>query len=231
MGLTQESADVVRTTGVVQSPRDMSISVAPIGRALINGCAGLLVAVTDGRGRPVQGANVDVHLRGPEGSGFATGPQTSSSKAPDGGKHEVAPTTSCTGNAAGEQGVHPAPDGKRPTFHRESTDGSGLSGPDGIAPGVWRFDAYSTTAGFADVTVWLDEDRSGDGTDDDRIGADEIAVTSRLQWLPEAPTIAIESLARQRGRLRGMHPLPGSRFGRRHPSAAGQRGSRCDGSR
>ena len=207
VGLTQESADVVRARGVAQLPRDMTISVDPIGRALVNQCAGLLVSVTDGLGRPVQGANVDVHLKGPEGSGFATGTQTSGSKAPDRGKHEVAPTTNCTGNAAGEQGVHPAPEGERPTFHRESTDGSGLSGPDGIAPGVWRFDAYSTAAGFADVTVWLDEPGSPGGTDDDKPAENEVAVSSRLQWLPEAPSIAIDSQARSAATEEGCIPF------------------------
>ena len=207
LGLTQESADVVRTAGVVQSPRDMTLSVAPYGRALVNQCAGLLVSVTDSQGRPVQGANVDAHLHGPEGSGFASGPQSSSSKAPDAGKHEVTPTVNCSGTAAGEQGTHAGAEGEQPVFHRESTDGSGLSGPDGVAPGVWRFDAFSTSPGTATVTVWLDEARSGSGTDNDVMGSDEVKAVSHLQWLTVAPSLRIDALTRSATTADGCIPF------------------------
>ena len=87
---------------------------------------------------------------------------------------------------AGAEGVAPR--------HRESTDGSGLSGGDGVGPGGWRFDLYSAEAGIADLTVWIDGGRPGQ-RDDDVLGRSEPLASARAQWFSEAPTLRVTPLA------------------------------------
>lgn len=218
--LTQEAADVVRATGFVQEVQDMKIAVTPFGRTLAEQCIPIVVSVTDASGRPVQGANVDVHLTGPEGVTFGSSAQSSGAKAPDVGDHEVSPASNCAGGDSGEQGVHPAvEEGEVSAFHRESIEGSGLSGPSGIGPGQFRFHVFSLAAGFAELNAWLDEPRSSDGADDDIPGSKEVSAIGRAQWLSEAPSLRLDPvvtssrpgecvgyLARARA---GSAPMPG----------------------
>lgn len=218
--LTQESADVHRIKGYAQDPRTMTLELLPVpgttaanyptGRRRVagGGCLRLEASVKDHLGRPVQGANLDVDLQGPNdqaafGDDEATGTASldSNSKAPDKGAHESEGKRYCSdgGTSSLTQGEHNVPGGAGDVKHEESAAGSGLDGG-GASVGRWRFLVYSASPGFSDITVWIDDEpvATEDATreaDTDTLGSGEVVAKTRVQWLPGAASLTISPKA------------------------------------
>jgi hypothetical protein len=193
----QQGADVHVAQAFAQSPKDMVLSInAPYARGAERSCIPLLLTVTDQLGVPVQGANIDVHAVGPDDAVQFGGVGGSGFKAPDQGGHGTELGADCVGGGSGQEGVHRTPGGPDPK-HRESTLGSGLSGPMAIGPGQWRFSLWSSTAGLADVTAWIDDEeitsqKENRPLDNDEMDADEPFVTAHAQWFSAAPTVSFD---------------------------------------
>jgi hypothetical protein len=128
--------------------------------------------MTDQNGRPIAGANIDVHAVGPDDQirfGNIT-MVTSDYQAPD--KGHVAgsrPSIDCTDkDNQGAQGDHNIPGSDDPQ-HIDSISGTTTSGQ-------FTFALYSTAVGPTRVDVWGDED------DDDVQQAAEASGGARLGW-------------------------------------------------
>ncbi|MDQ4024227.1 MAG: hypothetical protein M3217_01885 [Actinomycetota bacterium] len=218
---SMESADAHTVQPYVQSPDEMKIDVltSTTGgfalrrrRAADTNCLTYLVRVTDQFDRPVQGANLDVHLRGPtdqvEFANDTTSADASSGfKAPDKGHLSKESGRNCDsiGSSRGEQGDHNVPGGND-FKHRESTLGAGVSGGASIGGGGWRFHLFSTTPGITEITAWVDEETIPDETvkrepDDDILEVDdpntaqvegEAVDTNFAQWLSGPITVTID---------------------------------------
>ena len=206
--LTNESGDAHRVTGYHQEPGQMSISIAPVqptttsaayptadAQQAGNDCLEFDLTVVDQLDRPVQGANVDIHLQGPSDEvGFGDEGNTthgsSGDKPPDGGAHEKEEAYDCDapGDRFGEQGEHELP-GRDDLKHNESAlAGTGLSGPSGILPGQFRFHIFSPDAGRTKITAWVDEKpikKESDlrAADNDQLTVGEARVSYEAQWL------------------------------------------------
>ena len=201
---SQGAADVHAVHPYLQSPGKMTLDVsAPFVRGLKSSCLVLTATARDEFRRPVQGANVDVHLAGIDDQ-VQFGTQTASGrKAPDAGGHGVEAGSSCsvdmtTGRpgVSGQEGLHRRPSAPD-TKHLESTAGTGLSGPMNIQPGQWRFALWSVSAGIADVTAWIDDEELAQGAkdrplDDDALEAGEPTATAKAQWFASTPTVTFD---------------------------------------
>lgn len=200
---SQESADAMGVLPYVQDVEDLSLSMNPFGRALIKECVVFSVVVIDSLGQPVEGANVDVHAEGPSDAMlFGQSSSVSAARAPDSGDHTLDSAAQCISTmetTSGQLGRHRRP-GSPDLLHRESTIGTGLSGPGGtnpVAPGEWRFAVRSTEPGFTDVTAWVDDEPLDDPAfdrpaDDDMLGPGDISATGRAQFMQRAPSISID---------------------------------------
>lgn len=212
---SMESADAHRVQPYVQDVRDMTVAIKgvpsgtsatyPTGkrRTADSDCLEFDVTVIDVLERPVQGANVDIHLEGPNdqvgyGDEAAAAHGSSAEKAPDKGSHQNESQWDCDApgdrytDQQGDHNIPGAPDLK----HIESETGTGVSGPTGIGPGQFRFHIFSTNPGFSDITAWVDDEPLTDESepreaDDDLPGADEAKGSLRAQWFPAAMTATI----------------------------------------
>ena len=151
------------------------------------GCMTVKTTVTDNTGRPVVGANLDVHLSGPEDSAaFGTG----AFQVPAGMVEQDA--SNCSGGATGKQGVV-RNDGGADVKVVESTGGTDKDG-------AWSFNVFSPKAepGVANVLVWVDalsqtmEDNAA-ATDDDAKADTEASAATIVQWLTGAARVSIET--------------------------------------
>jgi hypothetical protein len=204
---TQESADVLRVVPYQQRVDDIGISVTSIARNVVDACPLFSLTLSDSLGRPVVGANVDVHARGPNDN-LRFGPfRASRNRSPDAGPHALGQGAPCQPEGDVTTGLEPPPPGQvgrhlhpgaPDEIHRESTDGTGLSGPFQIPSGAWQFALRSTAPGFSEITVWLDDEEMGpDPTsdrppDDDVLEPDEPFATARAQFLKELPSVSME---------------------------------------
>lgn len=193
---SQAAADVHVVHPYMQSPSKMTLSLSSaFVRALAPQCVVLTATVKDELGRPVQGANVDAHVVGPDDQ-VAFGTLTASGhKAPDDrDEHGLESGSNCAGSASGQEGIHRRP--AQPDIkHEESTLGTGLSGPMNIGPGQWRFAIYSATPGIGDVTAWVDDEELPQGAsnrplDDDLLEGTEPIATAHAQWYAKSPTVS-----------------------------------------
>jgi hemolysin type calcium-binding protein len=198
---TQHSADVHAIRPYLQEPSKMTLSLdARYSRLGIGQCLNMTVIARDELSRPVQGADVDVHVSGPTDAVQFGSVAASGRKAPDDtDSHTIEDSSNCIGGKSGQEGVHRVPGGLD-VKHQESTNGTGLSGPnDGvaIAPGEWRFALYSATPGIANVTAWIDEEeiqKEGQTRpiDDDAPEPSEPVAEGHAQWLEKAATVSFE---------------------------------------
>lgn len=213
--LTQDSADVHAVVPYLQDPAKMNVSIEAVApdapdatypagarREMGTGCLAYDVTVTDHLERPVQGANVDVHVQGPvdeAGSGVAgsTASGSSGRKPPDQQAHVPAEAWDCDspGDHVGTEGRHEDPD-TVDRKHFESTLGTGL-GPTGIDPGQFRFHVFSPAAGDMTMTAWVDEEPNPEAEDglreinDDEQEKREPSGAARAQWLPLPVSVSI----------------------------------------
>ncbi len=238
---TQESADAHRVQPYLQRVEQMTVELKGVdlgGTAIQptsqrrqampprgatsanapNGCLRFDAVVKDHLNRPVQGANLDVHIQGPDDqvgfgsdqAGGATTTADSTYRAPDPTKHEEETARTCPdftdtpqddrGTPFEEQGDHNVPGGPD-MKHIESAPGTGLDTPPaGVAfkfgPGTFRFFVFSPRAGFTDITAWVDDPPIASETDtreldDDVIGFGEPLGTLRAQWLPAPAALSI----------------------------------------
>lgn len=201
-----QAADVQRVQPFIQTVDEMKISLAtlppnsmttawPSGthRASGSGCMDVVAVVSDQHDQPVQGANVDIELRGPaDAPTFGSG--SSAFKVPFGFGEEDA--SNCTeGGTAGRQAVFEIADG--PDAKRiESDQGSGLSGG-GAGVGEWRFKVFApgTEWGYSEVYAWVDDQvRTGEtdesAPDNETYESYEPLASLRLQWLEENLTVS-----------------------------------------
>lgn len=228
--LTQDSSDAHVISSYIQDPRTMKISLLPnrmsdyaqVRRRLVTngGCLAYMITVTDNLGRPVQGANVDVHMTGPGdqakfGTDTTAATAGGSNKAPDAkDTHSQEAARNCDSTLAdgatarpdqapparGSQGDHNRP-GLPDNKHLESAGGTGVSGggvASGTPPlvGMWRFHIYSINPGISDLVAWIDEnpELSADGkraADSDTFDPGEPSATDFAQWYAAAPTVDI----------------------------------------
>ena len=224
--LTQESADVHVIRPYAQTVERMTVSLQGIRsggtaayptsqrRVAGSGCLLFEAIVKDHLGRPVQGANLDVHIQGPNdqvgfGSDLRTSSQSDDSeiKDPDKGSHEKEANRYCFDGTAGQEmeGDHNVPGGAD-IKHIESVPGTGLDSTSSAAtayrygPGVFRFIVFSFVAGFTDITTWIDDEPIANEAatreaDDDVQDPVEPLATARAQWLPAPLSISFSPRA------------------------------------
>ncbi|MGH9199137.1 MAG: hypothetical protein ACRD1T_25830, partial [Acidimicrobiia bacterium] len=114
---SEESQDALRVRSYVPDPAQMTAEIKPIHpttmtasyptgtrRRAGSGCLEYSVVVSDHMGRPVQGANVDVQLWGPEDNVMFGGAGASNFIVPEG--LEVENASNCAGGTAAQQGRH-----------------------------------------------------------------------------------------------------------------------------
>ncbi len=203
---TQEAADAHGVRTYLQDPATMQVDIAgvppttvsedyPTGERRLagDGCIEYDMVVTDHLDRPVQGANVDVHVKGPvDEAGFgieaSTSTGSSTRKPPEEGGHTPGDAWDCDspGDHTGNEGRHEDADGKD-TKHIESIAGTGLN-PSGVKPGVFRFHVFSPAPGLANITGWVDEEglKKEDGLrkpNNDRREKGEAVGRGRAQFL------------------------------------------------
>ena len=242
---TQDSADAHRVQGYVQDVARMTIEVEgmpgangelqdahyPTGRRRTamrafhpeqnpfpTGCLKFRVVVKDHLDRPVQGANVDAHLVGPnDQAGFGSDDDDTSTtedsvyKAPDKVHSEKEDVRYCydgvntpeddRGEPSSEQqGEHNVPGGAD-IKHVETGPGTGLDPSSASAafqfgPGESRFFIFSFQPGFSDLTFWVDDEpiATEDAVreaDDDLPEATEPSADIRAQWLAQPASLSI----------------------------------------
>ncbi|HEV2756409.1 MAG TPA: calcium-binding protein [Actinomycetota bacterium] len=213
---SQEGVDAHRVQPYVPDPAELKIDVSsnsttdqPTRRheGTRNRCLAYLVTVTDVFDRPIFGANLDIHMVGPDdqirfGDDDTTGSSGSQSGtyAVPGKGHpskELAANCDATiGGNEGEQGDHNVPGGND-VKHRESVTGSGIGGGAATTYGQWRFHLLSGTLGDTDLTVWIDDESlpaeaDKRPEDDDVLEDGEPRETNFAQWLPSAPAVTID---------------------------------------
>jgi Ca2+-binding RTX toxin-like protein len=221
---TVESTDVSWVRPYVQTPDQMKLLVEsstssfyPNRRRSAAGgtpCLMYELRALDHLDRPVQGANVDVHIQGPNdqvlfghdrgGTVFgSTANYTSLHANP--GKHSTENAFNCYANnpnndpdehLAFEQAETNVPAGND-VKHLESAAGTGLSTGAGVSFGEFRFGVYSRTPGFTDITAWIDEENLADLTekrelDDDLPEPAEAKVTNFAQWLRSTISVTLD---------------------------------------
>lgn len=214
---TQEGADAHRVAPYIQEVKDLTVDVfsqptsqQPSRRheAVEVDCLAYKVKVTDLLDRPVMGANVDVHLRGPNDQ-LAHGDETrsgsaSSGKAAPAKGHNSEAGADCESSPPGAswpdspQGDHNVP-GAADIKHLESTIGTGLSGGATVSFGEWLFHLISPDVGDTEITAWVDDEplvaeAEKREVDDDVLGAAEAKGTNFAQWFRAAPAVTIDPL-------------------------------------
>ncbi|MFN2587476.1 MAG: hypothetical protein ABR613_05075, partial [Actinomycetota bacterium] len=211
---SQEGADAHRVQPYVPDPSELKIDLdsspvpdQPSRRHEQAGlrCLTYTVTVTDQLDRPVQGANVDIHVTGPDDQ-IRFGEDTSAASAngadlpPDKGHTSIERLASCDptiGAAeAAQQGDHNVP-GDDDLKHLESQFGTGLTGGGGTSFGQWRFHVYSASLGDSAITAWVDDESLTSESerrpaDDDLVSATAPQDTNFAQWLPSAPAVTID---------------------------------------
>ena len=208
--LTNESSDAHRVTTYLQQPGKMSVSLKPVSPTATsaayptadaqqagNDCLEFDATVVDQFGRPVQGANVDVHLQGPSdevgiGDEGNTTHGSSTYKPPDAGAHEKEDVWDCDSPGArwdgNQYGEHEAPTSDDQKHSETAIAGSGLSGPSGIQPGQFRFHVFSPDPGRTKITAWVDErpvkkETALRAADNDKLEDGEPRGRYEAQWL------------------------------------------------
>lgn len=211
---SQEAADVHRVQPYLQRVQDMTIDLrsstssdsglrrhALLGGSLDEACIAYEVRVTDLLDRPVQGANIDIHMRGPSDqiqfgtetdSGITTGAKQKPQK-----DHSSEAGRDCSANSnTADQGDHNVP-GANDIKHIESTGGTGQSGGGGTTFGEWQFQLWSSAAGDTELTAWIDDEPVTTDTqkreaDDDLLEDTEKRDTNFAQWFNESPAVSID---------------------------------------
>lgn len=154
------------------------------GRSLCSG--NQTVTVSDQFGRPIAGANVDVHATGPsDGLRFHTFALLTVNQAPDRGPgHTTEPAFDCTGQTASTTSPNLNPDLQaehqrfgHPDRKHIETRAEGTSDL-----GAFSFRLRSDSVGVTDYTAWLDEGDDGCLVNDDSFTAGEMSVTGSLGW-------------------------------------------------
>lgn len=198
------AADVHVARPYEQEPGAMTLELdRAYARDMRGTCVSFVATVRDALGRPVQGANLDAHLSGPNDA-VQFGGRGSAAKAPDDREaHRIQPGSNCSGAQGSQEGLHRVPGG-HDVKHRESFRGTGLDGPvttsAAVPAGEWHFSMYSATPGFGDVRVWLDEEESAEGatqrpSDDDALELGEPTTSARAQWFATPPVVTFAPAA------------------------------------
>ncbi len=210
---TQEGADAHRVTPYVQRPDQMTLALESHANGFYTGrrrgvagsdiCITYKLRVRDQLDRPVQGANLDVHVQGPNDqvlfghdAGVAAD-QTSGHKNADKGNHAAETAFDCAAEGPGNtQSDHNVPGGSD-IKHRESTLGSGLSGGGGVSFGEYRFGLYSGDPGIANITAWIDDvdllvESEKRELDNDLMEPGEPMITNFAQWLGTGISVSID---------------------------------------
>jgi RTX calcium-binding nonapeptide repeat (4 copies) len=186
---TQEAADAHLIVPYLQSPEQMLLRMAPWVRGLPNGCLAATVFVVDHLGRPVHGANIDIHAIGPDDQlSFGSVAAGNGQQPPDRGGHALQSSTTCAGVVAGQHALHRQP-GASDSKHRESTTGAAL--------GRFVFQFYSESPGTTQLVAWVDDEEiETEGqlrpSDTDTLDEGEPSVEGNLQWYGAAPTLSFD---------------------------------------
>lgn len=216
---TNDSSDAHRVAPYLQNPSTMKVDLIPVppasataawptGKRRVAGsdCLAVDVFVTDPLDRPVQGANVDLHMTGPSdqvGFGDEASASTGSSadQPPNEAKdsHNVEQAWDCDapGDRFGEQGDTNVPGGDDVKHIESAVAGTGMSGPANAQFffGKFRAHYFSEDVGFSDVVAWVDEPPVSEvqeerEADSDTFDAGEKSDALRAQWLPQGINIS-----------------------------------------
>ena len=167
---TEDSGDAHPVRAYRQEARTLSVTPARNSSRLRN-CDLVTVTVTDQIGKPVVGANVDVHASGPDDQlrfGSITD-QTDAFVAPNRGHGDPEHAWGCTENdSKGQQADHNVP-GASDRKHIESTSGTDRNAQ-------FRFAVRAEGEGTTTVTVWAD------ARDDDRLARREGRGYTQVVW-------------------------------------------------
>ncbi|HYP24940.1 MAG TPA: calcium-binding protein [Actinomycetota bacterium] len=216
---SQEAADVHVIQPYMQRVEDMKIELTSQvttdqtvrrhrvagGTTSTTACLAYRIRVTDPLDRTVEGANVDVHVKGPgDGLQFGTDASSGGNNSSSSGKQkpqkahssELSKNCDTPANTSGEQGDHNVPGGDD-TKHIESTLGTGESGGGSAGRGGWVFHLFSQNQGDTEITAWIDDepiatDSQPREADDDILEPTEKSATNFAQWLPAAPAVTID---------------------------------------
>jgi hypothetical protein len=189
-----QSGDAVRVVPYAQVPASLELGDTAEQMVSKNEdadrfyCSSTITAtLTDQLGRPVPGANVDVHATGPaDGLRFHVSAVLGGPSIPDRGNHSTETAFDCTGSSEvdgipptnpgpGSQAEHPA-FGMPDTKHGES----GAAGTNDR--GSFGFRLYSNAPGVTQYTMWADEADDGCLANDDRYTTGELAVAGSVGW-------------------------------------------------
>ena len=170
-----DSGDAHRVFPYVSTPSRVTVTPEAI-KADVSTCKDFSARVSDQFGRPIQGANVDVHAVGPTDQlQFSTGQDEDGFQAPNGGPHSKEATRPCNDLASeGQQG-----DTNRVQASDEKHIESLAAGTNN--QGSFSFALFSNVIGGTSVTVWADVN------DDDLQASNEASGGARIGWGQDPP--------------------------------------------
>ena len=200
-----QSGDAISvTSNYLQEPTSLSFSSAGFQRVGTLGDTGRFfcstaeaVKLVDQFGRPVPGANMDVHATGPSDQlkfhqpvpvpGLPTVNQ-----APNRGSHAIEDAFDCTGQSAnsppGNGNPNKQAEHQRFGFpDRKHVESLAMGTNDA---GIWSFRMYSPEAGMTEFTVWVDEADDGCLANDDSFTLGELSINGSIGWNQD-PGIAV----------------------------------------
>lgn len=214
-GLKQPQAtDAHTVSSYAQDSASMVVNVTPpIGRAVASdlSCVEYTVTVVDDRGRPVQGANIDVHVKGPDDNPriialhLPSVPQEGHQTEQVEGCVAAPPVSTTPPPVQGDHNVPAGPDLK----HKETVAGIGLDLA--LQPiATLTFQVGSKTPGMSEITVWVDDEQISDEAqerprDTDTLDPDEPFASARAQWMTANPSISIDPVGATAG-IGSCHP-------------------------
>ena len=195
-----QAADVRTVSSYAVSPERMSVVVTPVARRVLApaaACQSFTVTVTDDHGRPVLGANVDVHATGPADALLLTGTALAAPDPHAKEQTQPCPSGSPVPGTPVTQGDHNVPGGID-AKHMETIRGTGLDSASQL-PGQTSFLLASDHAGFTELTAWVDDEEITRDTDqrppdDDRLDPAEPIGHATMQWLTERPALSLDPL-------------------------------------
>lgn len=203
--ITNGASDVQVIEPYLQDPDKMSVEFAtPFTRGFPNTCLLFTAKVTDELGRPVQGANLDLHLQGPTDTlgvvvataltkpGEGGHSDENAGKCPDAFPLPAPPVTAAPPPLQGDHNLPGIDDVK----HVETTQGTGIASV-GTPHGTVTFAVIGPEVGLTKITAWVDDEDLGNEADprppdNDVFDSDEPHTTAGAQWYGAHPTVTIE---------------------------------------
>lgn len=174
-----DAGDAHRVSPYVATPAHVSVEPSSI-RAEVSTCRELTATVLDQLGRPISGANVDIHATGPSDQlQFATGGNAMDFQPPDAGPHSNENAHPCAELDPARQQGETNRIGQHDEKHIESR--SNIANPGTNNQGNYVFALFSDVQGGTNAVVWAD------ANDDDVRQATEASGGAQIGWGEDPP--------------------------------------------